>query len=71
MAEQKPADSQSESERLDVAADQAIAVCGGDLRSTIRALILANEFLEAELETQVSHGYMRGVLHGRFKTYSG
>jgi hypothetical protein len=23
------------------------------------------------LETQVSHGYMRGVKHGRFKTYSG
>jgi hypothetical protein len=44
---------------------------GGDMRSTIRAFILANEFIEAELETQVSHGYMRGVLHGRFKTYSG
>jgi hypothetical protein len=33
--------------------------------------ILANEFLEAELETQVSHGYLRGLKHGRFKTYSG
>lgn len=40
---------QSESERLDMAADQAIAACGGDVRSTIRALILANEFLEYEL----------------------
>lgn len=40
---------QSESERLDIAADQAIAACGGDLRSTVRALILANEFLEYEL----------------------
>ena len=40
---------QSESERLDIAADQAIAACGGDMRSTIRALILANEFLEYEL----------------------
>jgi hypothetical protein len=57
MAERKPADSQSESERLDLTADQAIAACGGDMRSTIRALILANEFLEAELETQVLHGY--------------
>jgi hypothetical protein len=66
-----PTDPITESERLDVAADQAIAACGGDMRSTIRALILANEFLEAELETQVSHGYMRGVRHGRFKTYSG
>lgn len=40
---------QSESERLDIAADQAIAACGGNMRSTIRALILANEFLEYEL----------------------
>lgn len=38
-----------ESERLDAAADQAIAACGGDMRSTIRALILANEFLEFEV----------------------
>jgi len=65
MAEASPADSQSESERLDVAADQAIAACGGDLRSTIRALILANEFLEYELQMSVSHGYARGVRHGR------
>jgi hypothetical protein len=70
-AEKFPADSQSESERLDVAADQAIAACGGDMRSTIRALILANEFLEYELETKVSQGYVRGVKHGRFNTYSG
>jgi hypothetical protein len=71
MSATSPADSRSESERLDAAADQAIAMCGGDMRSAIRALILANEFLEAELESQVSHGYMRGMRHGRFKTYSG
>lgn len=40
---------QSETERLDIAADQAIAACGGDMRSAVRALILANEFLEYEL----------------------
>jgi hypothetical protein len=70
-AEIIPADSQSESERLDVAADQAIEACGGDMRRTIRALTLANEFLEYELETKVSQGYVRGVKHGRFNTYSG
>jgi len=63
--------SQSEMERLDAAADQAIAACGGDLRSTIRALILANEFLEYDLATKVSQGFTRGVYHGRFKTYAG
>lgn len=49
MLDNLASDPQSESERLDIAADQAIAACGGDMRSTIRALILANEFLEYEL----------------------
>jgi hypothetical protein len=30
---------------LEAAVDQAIAACGGDMRSTIRALIVANEYL--------------------------
>jgi hypothetical protein len=33
-------------DRLEAAIDQAIAACDGNLRDTIRALILANEFLE-------------------------
>jgi len=32
---------------LEAAVDQAIAACGGDLRATIRALIVANDYLEA------------------------
>jgi hypothetical protein len=31
------------------ACDQAIAMCDGNLRGAIKALIMANEFLEAEL----------------------
>ena len=55
---------------LEAAVDQAIAACGGDLRATIRALILANDYLEnevAELMKAVSHAYARG----RFQTYTG
>ena len=55
---------------LEAAVDQAIAACGGDLRSTIRALIVANEYLETEvgeLMKAVSHAYTRG----RFNSYSG
>ena len=55
---------------LEAAVDQAIAACGGDMRSTIRALVVANEYLEtevAELMKAVSHAYVRG----RFNTYSG
>ena len=57
-------------EELEDAVDQAIAGCGGDMRSAIRALIVANNFLEAEvgeLMKAVSHAYVRG----RFQTYSG
>lgn len=61
---------QEETERLDTATDQAIMACDGDMRSTIRALILANEFLEAELKANTSKGYKRGYAHGRFKTYA-
>jgi hypothetical protein len=55
---------------LEAAVDEAIASCGGDLRATIRALIVANNFLEcevSELMKAVSHAYTRG----RFHTYSG
>ncbi len=54
---------------LEAAVDQAIAT--GDMRSTIRALIVANEYLESEvselMKAAVSHAYVRG----RFQTYSG
>jgi hypothetical protein len=35
--------------RYEQACDQAIAMCDGNLRSTIKALIMANEYLESEL----------------------
>ncbi len=57
----------SDAASLDAAADQAIAACGGDAREAVKALLVANEFLEA----QISQGYVRGVKHGRFNTYSG
>jgi hypothetical protein len=44
---------------LDVAADQAIAACGGDAREAVKALIAALDFLEAQFEemrTKVSTG---------------
>jgi hypothetical protein len=59
-----------DADELEAAVDQAIAACGGDMRSTIRALIVANEYLETEvgeLMKAVSHAYVRG----RFHTYSG
>jgi hypothetical protein len=40
----------SEINRYEQACDQAIAMCDGNLRSTIKALIMANEYLEIELQ---------------------
>ena len=48
---------------FDAATDQTIAACGGDARDAVKALIVANEFLEAEiveLQAAVSSGYARG-----------
>ena len=49
------ANSLSDSNRYEQACDQAIAMCDGNLRSTIKALIMANQYLESELlELQVA-----------------
>ena len=59
-----------EDDEPETAVDQAISACAGDLRATIRALIVANEYLEseaAELMKAVSRAYARG----RFNAYSG
>jgi hypothetical protein len=37
-------------DRYEQACDQAIAMCDGNMRSTIKALIMANEYLEGELQ---------------------
>jgi hypothetical protein len=40
----------SEVSRYERACDEAIAMCDGNMRSTIKALLMANEYLEAELQ---------------------
>jgi regulator of replication initiation timing len=40
----------TDNDRYEQACNQAIAMCDGNLRSTIKALIMANEYLEIELE---------------------
>ena len=59
-----------DTEDLEAAIDQAIAACDGDMRATIRALIMANSYLGSEISElmkAVSLAYVRG----RFQTYSG
>ena len=40
----------SDVSRYERACDEAIVMCDGNMRSTIKALIMANEYLEAELQ---------------------
>jgi hypothetical protein len=59
-----------EDDELEAAVDQAIAACDGDTRAAVRALIVANNYLESEvgeLMKAISHAYTRG----RFQSYSG
>ncbi|HZE55145.1 MAG TPA: hypothetical protein VE111_17985 [Bradyrhizobium sp.] len=57
-------------DELESAVDQAIAACNGDMRSTIRALIVANEYLESEV-SELMKAVSRAYVRGRFHTYSG
>lgn len=51
---------QPEPNRIEAAADQAIEACSGDARETVKAPIVANDFLERRLGELVSPGYARG-----------
>jgi hypothetical protein len=56
----------SEAERaalLEAEIDEAIAGCGGDVRAALRATLIANAYLEAEIERlteAISTGFARG-----------
>ena len=51
-------DGDGDGDGLEAAVDRAIAACGGDMRSTIRALLVANDYLESEVGE-----LMKGVSH--------
>ena len=47
----------------EVEVDEAIATCGGDVRAALRATLIANAYLEAEIERltkAISTGFTRG-----------
>jgi hypothetical protein len=70
MPQNAAPNSEADGDRLEAATNQAIAACGGDVRAALKAMIVANEFLESEvceLMQAVSHAYVRG----RFNTYTG
>jgi hypothetical protein len=65
-----PSASTEDIDTLEIAVDEAIAACGGDMRATIRALIVANDYLETEIG-ELMKAVSRAYVRGRFNTYSG
>jgi hypothetical protein len=52
-------------DQLESAVDEAIAACGGDLRDTIRTLVVTTSVLQEELDrcrSLISPGFARGKL---------
>jgi hypothetical protein len=48
---------------LEAEVDEAIALCGGDVRDALRATLVANAYLETEIERlteAISTGFARG-----------
>jgi hypothetical protein len=53
MAESAPL---ATNDHYEQACDQAISMCGGNMRGAIKALIMANEYLEHELQELLVSG---------------
>lgn len=51
---------------LEAAAEQAIRACDGDPRAAVRALLVANLHLEAEID-RLTAALSRGFVRGRLK----
>jgi hypothetical protein len=49
----------------EIAVDDAIATCDGDLRGALRALILVNEHLERDLQQALSAGAAPSIAEDR------
>jgi len=58
--------SEAETEHLiEIEVDEAIAACGGDVRTALRVTLIANAYLEAEIERlteAISTGFARGQM---------
>jgi hypothetical protein len=51
------------SDAYEAAVDDAIATCNGDLRGALKALIIANEFLEKDLQKALASSESPSIAH--------
>lgn len=47
----------------DAAVEDAIATCNGDIRGALKALIIANEYLERDLEKALAASVAPSIVH--------
>ena len=64
------ADAATDAAKLEAATDQAISACGGNARDAVKALLVANEYLEQEV-CDLMQAVSKAFVRGRFKTYNG
>ena len=62
MSQNTAPESQADADRLEAAADEAIAVCGGDVRAALKAMIVANEFLESEVSELMKDPFIADLM---------
>jgi hypothetical protein len=53
----------SATDPYDAAVEEAIATCDGDIRGALKALIIANEFLERDLAKAVASSVAPSIAH--------
>jgi hypothetical protein len=51
---------------LEAEVDEAIGACGGDVRAALRATLIANSYLETEIERLIE-GISTGFARGRMR----
>jgi hypothetical protein len=51
---------------IEAEVDEAIATCGGDARAALRATLIANTYLEAEIE-RLTEAVLTGFARGRMR----
>jgi stage V sporulation protein SpoVS len=64
------ADAATDAAQLEAATDEAIAACSGNARDAVKALLVANEYLEQEV-CDLMQAVSKAFVRGRFKTYNG
>jgi hypothetical protein len=62
-AKRNPEEAEVSEPDLEAEVDEGIRICGGDVRAALRATLVANSYLEVELERltkAISTGFARG-----------